>query len=117
MSQSEWDNAPFNEQEIPEQKFEVEVTVTLSRKDVIETNNYNPVYDEECGWYADTSDTNWIEEYKQSNLKITDLLAELKKYVKADMENTSPKSGKGKYLEALLSACDGWKVEDMDCWL
>lgn len=47
MSQSEWDNAPWNEEENDEIEVEVTVSVTLSKTFKIKTKNYTYYKDSE----------------------------------------------------------------------
>ena len=61
---------------------------------------------------ADTSDTDWSVEYSRQEYTALELIAKLKTYVEEDVKNTSPNTSKGRELQRLLSACNGWeKVE------
>ena len=113
MSQSQWNAAPFNEVRIPEREFEVTISQTLSRTATITTDDYQPEYDEEDGnTYANTENTDWQKAYENSDFKIQDLLGELKGYVQSDLAMTGSNTGKGRYLQRLLNACDGWVEDD-----
>lgn len=114
MSQSEWDNAPFNEPIIPERDFDIDVEFVMSKSVTVTTNDYAPEYDDEDGREnANTENTDWEEAYDNSgHLTIAEMLQELESYVKDDMEKTAPNSGKGRYLQRVLESCQGWEVKE-----
>lgn len=114
MSQSEWDNAPFNEPIIPERDFDIDVEFVMSKTVTVTTNDYAPEYDDEDGREnANTENTDWEEAYDNSgHLTIAEMLQELESYVKDDMEKTAPNSGKGRYLQRVLESCQGWEVKE-----
>lgn len=74
-------NAPYNEHDVPEQKFTVVCSQTLSKSATVLTSNYIPgesgvdyEADDEGHPYAvpwqdpdDTSDTNWAEEWHEND--------------------------------------------------
>lgn len=114
MSQSEWDNAPFNEPMIPEKNFDLGVTVTLARNVKVCTNNYTPELDEESGCtYANTENTEWVKEYNEKCYTIPELLETLKDYVKQDLERYNGSRHKEMQLKEILEACDGWRVKEL----
>ena len=47
-------------------------------------------------------------------MTILDMLAELKKYVEKDLENTSHSKSKRRKLEELLQHCSGWQQESIE---
>ena len=114
MSQSEWDNAPFNEPIIPERDFDIDVEFVMSKTVTITTNDYAPEYDDEDGREnANTENTDWEQAYDNSgHLTIAEMLQELESYVKDDMTKTAPNSGKGRYLQRVLESCQGWEVKE-----
>ena len=119
MSQSEWDNAPWNQSEPDDKEFLVDVEYILQKKNVkVITKDYRPevvINDEEIVEPLDTSDTNWENAYEESgHLTIQELLNELKEYVKADMQTCSPNTCKGAYLKRVLEDCDGWELYDKE---
>lgn len=119
MSQSEWDNAPWNQSEPEDKEFLVDVEYILQKKNVkVTTKDYRPevvINDEEIVEPLDTSDTNWENAYEESgHLTIQELLNELKEYVKADMQTCSPNTCKGAYLKRVLEDCDGWELYDKE---
>ena len=112
MSQSEWDNAPFNEVVLPERDFDIECEFVMRKYVTVTTNDYVPEYDDEDGREsADTENTDWGHAFANSgHFTIQDLIDELREYVKEDMKNCAPNTGKGAHLERLLEACNGWET-------
>lgn len=100
--------APWNEEDPDPVKVDVCVTTTLTKKDKVTVDNYAI---DSCGDY-DFSECDLLGAYKEDGYTITELLNELKEYIKNDMEGTAPNSGKGKHLKRLLAACEGWEVEE-----
>lgn len=113
MSQSEWDNAPFNQHDNKKPKdFPCHVSVTLERNVHVPTSLYNELYekneDGECIQELCTEEVNWESEYKENCFTIPDMLLELKGYVEHDLSVSGTNTSKGKYLSRLLEACQGW---------
>ena len=104
-------NAPWNEPVIPDQEFEVTISQTLSKTVTVTTQDYNPVFDDEIGMYADTSDTHWHDVYEKQHYKIQDLLKALVNYVTEDLKNPELDSVKKNLLKGILEDCEGW-IED-----
>lgn len=112
-------DAPWNEPFIPEEDFEVTISQTFSKTVTVTTDDYIPErdFDEDtgsCYTYTNTDETNWKQAYEEQHLKIQDLLSELKQYVLEDMKNTGKNTGRGKHLERLLAACDGWTEDEFE---
>ena len=114
MSQSEWDNAPFNEPVIPERDFEVDVEYVLQKKAVkVTTDDYSPEFDDETGHVdANTEDTDWENAYNNSHYTIPELLSELESYIKQDLERYKGSATKGRQLNEMLKDCQGWEMYD-----
>lgn len=111
MSQSQWDNAPWNEPYIPIREFDVNVDVVLYKLETVSTDDYVPLFDEESGTtYANTDDTDWLEAYKSGCFTIPQMLDELRKYVEQDLAMTGNDTIKSRRLKGLLNACKGWEV-------
>lgn len=110
MSQSEWDNAPWNDRRNQEQGFEVNVAITMSRDVIICTDNYRVGYDNE----PNTDNTDWRKEYENKCYAIPDLLKELEIYLKKDIESNKGNKSKEHRLNELLEACQGWNVEELE---
>ena len=107
MSQSEWDNAPWNDSRNQEQGFEVNVAITMSRDVIICTDNYRVGDDNE----PNTDNTDWRKEYENKCYAIPDLL---KIYLKKDIESNKGNKSKEHRLNELLEACQGWNVEELE---
>lgn len=61
MSQSEWDNAPWNQKENPEREIEVTVSVTLSKTIKVKVSDYdiiNSGKDEDGEYFEDIDYSN-----------------------------------------------------------
>lgn len=111
-------DAPWNETENYPIERDCEVTETIARKVTLSTTDYvaEEDWDGEFGRciYEDTSDTDWCEEYSNQEYTVLELIAKLKVYIEEDIRNTSFYTGKGKELQRLLSACDGWEQADLE---
>lgn len=115
MSQSEWDNAPWNEVEVPERDFEIDVEFVMRKSVTVTTNNYVPSYPDEEGYVepADTSDTNWEDVYNESgHYTVPELLQELENYIKEDLERYKGNRTKERQLKEMLEDCQGWELYD-----
>lgn len=116
---AEYDSsAPWNQVENPEIERDCEVTETITRKVILSTTDYIAEDDwndefEKC-ISADTSETDWRNEYINQEYTVLELIAKLKSYVKEDIKNTVPNKGKGRELQRLLSACNGWEQVELE---
>lgn len=112
---------PWNEPIVPNRDFEVTCTQVLSKTVTVTTNNYIPVremeYDDMGGFvneYADTSDTNWGEEYHANDYHTPlQLIKLLKQVLEKDLSQgiifKSPK-----YTEALMEECEDWSNDETE---
>ena len=120
MSQSQLNSAPWNDKENSVIERDCEVTETISRKVSLSTADYvaEEDWDDDFGKCVseDTSDTNWAEEYSNQEYTVLELIAKLKEYVEEYIKNTSPNTGKGRELQRLLMACDGWEHVEMEVY-
>ena len=138
MSQSQWDNAPFNQVDVPEKDFEVTCSQSLSRTATVWTSNYIPGasgvdYEPDgeggtcaCGWQDpdDTSDTNWSKEYSDCGYKTPlELISLLKEYLLNDLaewktlDEETPHAGPAfhvRRLEHLIEECDCWTEDETE---
>ena len=110
MSQSEWDNATWNDRENQKQGFEVNVAITMSRDVIICTDNYCVGDNNE----PNTNYTDWRKEYENNCYAIPDLLKELEIYLKNDIESSKGNKSKEHRLNELLEACQGWNVDELE---
>ncbi|SFG55471.1 hypothetical protein [Prevotella sp. KH2C16] len=111
-------SAPWNEVDNPEIERDCEVTETIARKVTLSTTDYvaEEDWDDDFGKCvsADTSDTDWAKEYSNQEYTALELIAKLKTYVEEDIKNTSLNTSKGRELQRLLSACDGWEQVELE---
>lgn len=105
-------SAPWNQIENSEIERDCKVTETITRSVTLSTTDYvsEDDWDDDFGKCisADTSETDWEEEYCNQEYTALELIAKLKEYVEEDIKNISPNTGKGRELQRLLAACDGW---------
>jgi len=130
MTQSQWDSAPFNQVDVPEEEFEVTCSQCLSKTTTVLTSDYIPgdsgvdyETDDEGRPYAtawhddpDTSDTNWAEEYHANDHYTPIQLIELfGKYLKNEI-NYNPVLTKAKIAEYeyLIEECSGWTEDETE---
>lgn len=110
--------APWNQVENSEIERDCEVTETITRKITLSTTDYIAEEDRDDDFgkciSADTSETDWEEEYSNQEYTVLELIDKLKAYVEEDIKNTSPNTGKGRELQRLLSACSGWEQVDSE---
>jgi hypothetical protein len=123
--------APWNEPVIHEKDFEVTCSQSLSRTATVTTNNYIPRCDEGCedgiGYHdewADTSDTNWADEYESNGYKTPlELIGMLREYLEKDLRDIqrdmlpndrSFKATKARMLKGLIEECEAWTEDEID---
>lgn len=131
-------DAPWNQEELPELKFNVCISQTLSKTTTVMTNDYidggvseDADHDSEGNWFTyytqdppDTSETNWRQAYTDEHLTPLQLIAELKKLKEREAKTITELLSTAvdelsvrKYKRQLSSVtysineCDGW-VED-----
>ena len=115
-------NAPYNQVEPPEIEAEVNMSFTLERDATITTNEV--YYDEDCWELCDDADIG--KAYDDYYIAIPEMLEELQKYVKGEMEvlakfiksRTANKEERERYryLQRILDSAGGWEVTDSDAW-
>lgn len=113
-------SAPWNQVENSEIERDCEVTETITRKITLSTTDYvaEEDWDDEFGKCVsvDTSDTDWSDEYSNQECTALELIAKLKEYVEEDIKNTASNTSKGRELQRLLSACNGWEQVEMEVY-
>ena len=121
MSQSEWDNAPWNQSGPEEKEFEVTVSQTLSKSTTVTTSDYIPGgYFPETEWDIDgyhtitchepddTSDTDWRSAYNNEHYTPLRLIQEFKEMLE---KNTPIPETRRKYL---IDECMNWIEDDLE---
>ena len=118
MSQSQLNSAPWNEKEQSVITMDCEITETVTRKVTLATTDYvaEEDWDDDFGKCisADTSETDWEEEYSNQEYTVLELIDKLKVYVEEDIKNTLPNTGKCRELQRLLSSCNGWEQVELE---
>lgn len=98
-------NAPYNLPIEPKYRdFECRATITIEADISVLSNKYQ----------NGTEGIDWEEEYKDNCFTIPDMLNELKAYVKQDLAMTGKNTRKGRHLQDLLKACQGWQVVETE---
>lgn len=110
--------APWNQVENSEIERDCNVTETITREVTLSTTDYiaEDDWNDEFGKCisADTSETDWSREYDRQEYTALELISKLKSYVEEDIRNTAPNTGKGRELQRLLSACNGWEQIELE---
>ena len=124
-------SAPYNEPIIPEKDFEITCSQSLSRTATVTTNNYVPcaedVWDDGVGYHeewADTSETNWVDEYSECGyMTPLELIGLLKEYLEKDLRDIqrdmlpndrSFKVTKARMLKGLIEECECWTEDETE---
>ena len=107
-------NAPYNEVVISEEEFDVEVVVTMAKTTIVVTDDYNPQYDEEDGYWKDTDNTDWNEAYKSSCFTIPQMLDELHKFLDRELKRDDLSISERVRYKNMLSDCEDWEMEDCE---
>lgn len=115
-------NAPYNQVEPPEIEAEVNMSFTVERIATITTDE---VWWDEDGWEL-AADADIGKAYDDYYIAIPDMLEELTKYVKGEMEvlekfikaRTANKEERERYryLQRIIDSAGGWEVTDSDAW-
>lgn len=103
MSQSEWDNAPWNQENLPEKQFNIVISYTLSKEVSVASTNYDP-YGCSGEELLDTP----IEDYNNQHYTIQELLGILKDIATkklADKENINK-------WKQIIQDCEDWVVDE-----
>ena len=110
-------NAPYNEPADPDPiEVECEVSVTLQKTITVETDNYTLDFDEESGNYdIDLLDSycELAEKAGEQHYSLTQLLAELVKYLKNDLCADLPEKRK-RELRNMLADAEGWELDSIE---
>lgn len=113
-------DAPWNQVDPPEIEAEVNMSFTLERIATITTNE---VWWDEDGWEL-LDDADIGKAYDDYYVGIPDMLEELQKYIKGEMQvleksiktKTANKEDRERYryLQRILDSAGGWEVTDGD---
>lgn len=107
--------APYNQEEPPEELFDVCISQTLSKSTAVKTSDYIPnvdIDDGEYQTYNDTSNTNWEEAYKDNHLTPLNLIKQFKSYLMETIPDPSVNKSKFKRFKYLIDECDNWVEDD-----
>lgn len=116
--------APYNQSDPEEEVREVEFSCILKKTAEVGTTNYigGACYPEWDGdrYVAlteepDFSNTDWVEEWKNSEYTPADLISKLKEISLSLAKGetpTRPRNSRKSYWLELAKACEGWEQED-----
>lgn len=114
MSQSEWDNAPFNQEDYPEREFDVAVSYSISKDATVTTNDYDGgEYDEDGTWFAGDLN-NPTEAYEEEYKSLQDILDFAKECAEYMLSNKDFKVRPKYTLKKLLDSCQGWNIDEFN---
>lgn len=112
MSQSEWDNAPWNQEDLPEREFDVAVSYSISKDAKVTTNDYDGgEYDEE-GYFSPNSLNNPVDAYNTTHKTIEEILEFARHCAEYMLERHDYKVASKFDLRDFVSDCQGWTVDE-----
>ena len=118
-------NTPWNEPVVPEREFELLCSQTLSRSYTVNTNRYQPEFDDETGHiYTNTDDTSWSEVFDENGYHTPlQLIAILKEFLEKELkvwedkprdeEHPYKKSMEMTKLKSLIDECNDWQEDEI----
>lgn len=107
MSQSEWDNAPWNIEDLPEKNFAITVSCSLSKDTEVTSNNYD-----ETGFYGAGSLNEPYNEYTRSEKTIKQIIDFAKEAAQYFLTNNDFKVRPKYTLKKIADSCEGWTVDE-----
>ena len=116
LSQSQRNSTPFNEEPVPERKFDVCLCQSLSKSATVLSTDYKRDYDPEfqCS-YVDTSDTNWQDVWAENELHTPDQLIKLfQRYLQDELDGSGHAVHTPVFINHLIKECDGWIIDETD---
>ena len=121
-------SAPYNQEEVPDEDFEITCSQSLSKTVTVTTNNYIPgasgvdyERDDEGGTIAipyhedpDTSDTNWADEYREEHLTPLELIKKLRSLL-LDIDSDALKSNPCyQHKQYYIDECSNWTEDETE---
>ena len=113
MSSSQWNSAPFNQHEYPDEEFDVTISQTLSKDTTVWTNDYILEDDGEGYRSYDTSETRWTEVYRKTKLTPLDIINACKTLAQHLLQLGTTYIGP-LHMDALIEECEGWVEDDYE---
>lgn len=107
-------NAPWNEVEYPEEDFDMEVSVTLTRSATITTTQYDMYVDSEDGHTEyETDNIDWVDEYESQYWSVPELLDKMRGLLDKWKPEKMERADKHLY-ERIMGESKGWEQEEME---
>lgn len=106
-------SAPYNQKDTSVKEFDVVISQTLSKSTTVYTNDYKEEVDEDEEGkriVTNTSDTNWLEAYKENHLTLPNLLKDVREILKDNYRRKAEWYNKKK-LKFYIDELSNW-VED-----
>lgn len=107
MTQSQWDSAPFNQADLPEETFDTTVSYCLSRDAPVTTDDY----EDEDGKLVMCSPNEAYETRYKSMENIIDFAREAALYF---LEHKDYKVRPKFTLQKMVDSCIGWTVDEFN---
>ena len=102
MSQSEWDNAPWNQEDPPEKLFSITVSCSLSKDVDVTSTEYDSDDRLNCPW----------DDYTESEYIPSEIIEFAKQCAEYMLSNKDYKI-KSKYgLKKMIDSCTGWNIDE-----
>ena len=107
--------APYEERDVPSKDFDVEVNYTIRKTCRLRTDNYGIECDDfERQAFVNTELTDWKQEFECTHYTINELLRELGKYIKKDIESDPTNKAKCLSLQRMYDDVQGWDVVESE---
>lgn len=108
MTQSQWDSAPFSQEDPPEREFDVTVTYCISKDTRVTSDDYDVIGDD----YFSLNHP--IDDYHTAEYSPEEIFAFAKECAE-NMLAQKDYSIKDKYaLQQMIDSCKGWTVDEED---
>lgn len=107
MSQSEWDSAPWNQEDPPEEDFNVSVSFSLSKDCTVTTDDWSGDED-----YKELENPN--SAYTDSYLTPDQLMSFAFKAASQMLQNKDYSLANKYILKEVVDSCKGWTVDEFN---
>lgn len=113
MTQSQWEEAPFNEVSLPKREFSVIASQSLSKVVTVHTEDYDMQYDEEERQnHVDTTDTSWQYAFADSNHYTPATLLKFFRDFLVQNQEQGLCFKTPAFTQHLIEECDGWIIDE-----
>lgn len=102
MSQSEWDNAPWNQEDPPERTFSIAVSCSMSKDVDVTTSNYDGDDQVEEPW----------NEYTATEKTPSEVFEFAKEAAEYMLSHNDFKVRPKYTLKKIIDSCQGWNIDE-----